>query len=166
MEIYKLNASEWREYKELRLEAFREDIEAFGQSYGEALELLDEEWQDEFENPKSFILVAREDDKILGMTAAYQEEGEKMKHIAYIWGVYVKKENRGKGIGKLLMESLLEEIEKNKEIEKIDLNVNTSQLSAVRLYEKLGFKIVGTLHSELKIGTTYYDEHVMEKFLK
>ncbi|EKD46701.1 MAG: Acetyltransferase [uncultured bacterium] len=165
MEIYKLDASQWREYKELRLEALREDAEAFGMSYAEALSLLDEEWQDEFENRKGFILVASEDSKLLAMIGAYQEEGEKMKHIAYVWGVYVRKEHRGKGIGKMLMESLLEELAKNKELEKVDLNVNTSQLSAVRLYEKLGFKIAGTLHSELKIGTKYYDEHVMEKFL-
>lgn len=165
MEIYKLNASQWQEYKDLRLEALREDSQAFGASYGESLDLLDEEWQDEFENRKGFILVASQDLKLQAMVGAYQEEGEKMKHIAYVWGVYVRKERRGKGIGKMLMESLLEEIAKNKEIEKIDLNVNTSQLSAVHLYEKLGFKIAGTLHSELKIGTKYYDEHVMEKFL-
>jgi RimJ/RimL family protein N-acetyltransferase len=64
------------------------------------------------------------------------------------------------------MEKALEELAKHKEIEKVDLNVNTAQLSAVRLYEKLGFVVAGTLHGELKVDGKYYDEYVMEKFLR
>ncbi|KKQ46169.1 MAG: Acetyltransferase [Candidatus Moranbacteria bacterium GW2011_GWC2_37_8] len=165
MEIYKLNSSEWEIYRTLRLEALRESPQAFGDCFVESALLSDEHWKEEFENPKSFILVARDGGEPFAMAAAYQEDGEKMKHIAYVWGVYVKKAYRGKGIGKQLMESLLDEIAAIGEIEKVDLNVNASQLSAVRLYERLGFAVAGTLHKELKIGDQYFDEHVMEKFL-
>ena len=165
MEIYKLAASEWETYKNLRLEALREDPQSFGDNFVEMALLGDDHWKEEFENPKSFILVARDGKAPFAMAAAYQEDGEKMQHIAYVWGVYAKKSYRGKGIGRQLMEELLDEIGKTREIEKVDLNVNTSQLAAVRLYEKLGFEIVGTLHNELKVEGKYYDEHLMEKFL-
>jgi ribosomal protein S18 acetylase RimI-like enzyme len=166
MEIYKLSSSDWEEYKKLRLEALQSDPESFGDSYEESSRLHDEEWKKELENPKSHMLVAKEGDSIFAMVAAYQEDNVKMQHMAYIWGVYVRKEYRGQGIGKKLMEKALEELVKNKEIEKVDLNVNTSQLSAVRLYEKLGFVVAGTLHRELKVDGKYYDEYVMEKFLR
>ncbi len=165
IQTYKLSSLEWEQYKDIRLEALREDGEAFGDSYGESLQFNDSHWQEEFENPRSLMLVARDGVKTVALAAAYQEEGEKMRHIAYVWGVYVKKAYRGKGIGKKILVELIEEIKTFKGIEKIDLNVNTSQLSAVWLYEKLGFKLVGTLHNELKIGTQYFDEHVMEMFL-
>ncbi|EKD58477.1 MAG: Acetyltransferase [uncultured bacterium] len=165
MEIYKLNQNDWETYKKLRLEALRESPQAFGDSFVESALLSDNHWKEEFENPKSIIMVARECQEIFAMAAAYQEDGEKMKHIAYVWGVYVKKDYRGKGMGQKMMEALLDEIYAIGEIEKVDLNVNTSQIGAVRLYEKLGFVIAGTLHRELKVDGRYYDEHVMEKLL-
>ncbi len=159
-------SSDWEKYKELRLEALQKDSEAFGGSYEESAKKTDEEWMKPLENEKNSIIVAIDDDKAIGMVGTYQESGEKMKHISYIWGVYVKEEYRGQGIAKKLMEKLLDEIMKNKEIEKINLNVNTTQKAAIVLYEKIGFEIVGTLHKELKIGEKYFDEHAMEKFLR
>ena len=118
MEIYKLTPDEWGTYKQLRLEALREDPQASGDALVEMALAGDGRWQEEFENPKSFILVAREGAKPLAMAVAYQEDGEKMAHVAYVWGVYVKKNQRGQGIGQKIMEALLEELGKNKEIEK------------------------------------------------
>lgn len=166
MEISKLTPGEWEQYKQLRLEALKEDGTAFGESYAESSQRSDEEWQRRLTNPKNHIMVARDGDRLFAMAGACQEEGEKVRHIAYAWGVYVNKDYRGKGVGKKLMEALLEEVRKNNEIEKVNLNVNTIQQSAVKLYEKLGFEIVGTLHKELKIGDKYFDEHAMEKFLR
>ena len=40
--------------------------------------------------------------------------------------------------------------------------VNTEALAAIRLYEKLGFEIVGTAHREEKVDGRYYDLHYME----
>jgi ribosomal protein S18 acetylase RimI-like enzyme len=166
MEIYKLTTSDWEIYKELRLDALKENTESFGDSFEESVRHHDDEWKKELENPKSYILVARDYGKVFGMVAGYQEDNLKMRHMAYVWGVYVRHAQRRQGIGRKLMEALISEFSSNKEIEKIDLNVNTSQLPAVRLYEKLGFAIAGTLHKELKVDGKYFDEHVMEKFLQ
>lgn len=163
MEICKLTLSDWEKYKELRLEALEKDSEAFGDSYEESLKRTDDDWKTRLENPKNHIFAARERDNYIGMAAAYQEKGQKMSHIAYVWGVYVRDTYRGKGIGKKLMEVVISELQANKEIEKINLNVNTKQISAVKLYESFGFQIIGTLHKELKINGEYFDEYVMEK---
>jgi ribosomal protein S18 acetylase RimI-like enzyme len=166
MEIYKLTPSDWEIYKELRLEALQKDSAAFGDSYEESVRLHDDEWKKELENTKSHMFVARDGGQVIGMVAGYQEDNNKMKHMAYVWGVYVRQSGRGQGIGQKLMEALILELASNKEIEKIDLNVNTSQLSAFRLYEKLGFTVGGILHKELKVDGKYFDEYVMEKFLR
>ena len=165
MEIRKLNSGDWEIYKELRLEALQKDAEAFGSSYEESLKKTNEEWKKPLENQKNNIMVAFYGDKVIGMVGANQESGQKTKHVAYVWGVYVNADHRGQGVAKKIMKTLLDEIMKNKEIEKINLNVNTTQNGAISLYEKLGFEIVGTLHKELKIGDKYFDEYMMEKFL-
>jgi ribosomal protein S18 acetylase RimI-like enzyme len=165
MEIYILQSSDWDKYKKIRLDALKNDALAFGDSFAQSLNLADDEWKSEFEDNKSFIMVANENDEIFAMVGAYQEDGEKMHHVAYIWGVYVKKEYRGRGLGEKVMRAVLDTLATNTEIIKVDLNVNTAQISAVKLYQKLGFTIAGTLHQELKVQNSYYDEYVMEKFL-
>ncbi len=166
MEIFKLTPKDWKKLKDLRLEALREDGDAFGSSYAESAAHSDDEWKQKLANLKNPTVVVCDEGQAIGMAGAYQEKGVNLKHIAYIWGVYLRKSYRGKGVSIKLMEALLVEIAKNTEIEKINLNVNTGRLSAVKLYKKLGFKIAGTLHKEMKFKGKYIDEHVMEKFLR
>lgn len=95
----------------------------------------------------------------------YFENRLKTKHIANIFGVYVDNEYRGEGVGVRLLERALREISKNKAIVKIKLQVNPMQRSAVRLYEKSGFRPIGIMKKELYINGKYFDELCMEKLL-
>ena len=60
------------------------------------------------------------------------------------------------------MRRLLDELRSVGWIEKVSLTVNSESRAAVRLYEKLGFAIVGTARRELKVDGSYYDLHTME----
>lgn len=163
MEICKLKPEEWQAYKKLRLEALQKVPMAFGASYEESAARPDDEWKGKLENKKSYIFVARDGEDYIGMAAAFQEQGGKIKHIGYVWGVYVRDSYRGQKIGKKLMQAVLDELKNNSEIKKVNLNVNVNQLAAIKLYESLGFQIAGTLHKELKIADEYFDEYAMEK---
>jgi ribosomal protein S18 acetylase RimI-like enzyme len=165
MEIFRLSPNGWQIYKTLRLEALREDSQVFSGSYKESLQRSEDEWKKKVNDSRNHIMFGQVGDDIIGMAAAYQEQGEKVKHIAHIWGVYLKRTYRNSENGKKLLEALLNELTSNNEIEKVNLSVNTTEKTAIELYEKLGFEIIGTLHKELKIGDDYYDEYVMEKFL-
>jgi len=162
MEIIKLVPKDWEKYKKIRLEALEKDSLAFGTSYEEALKKSDEEWETTLEKSDRYLFFAKFNDELVGMVAAYKEDGERLSHIAYIWGVYVREEFRGKGIGKKLMEMLFAELQKNN-VAKASLNVNTVQSNAVKLYESLGFQTIGIAHKEMKIDGKYYDEYLMEK---
>lgn len=162
MEIIKLAPEDWEKYKKIRLEAFQKDSLAFGTSHEEGLKKKDEEWKATLKKDGRYLFFAKVDDEIVGMVAAYQEEGERVHHVAYVWGVYVRETFRGQGIGKKLMEALLDELEKNNVV-KANLNVNTAQANAVKLYESLGFQIIGTAHKEMYIDGKFHDEFLMEK---
>jgi len=163
MEIYKLTSADWKQYRDIRSEAVMKDTEAFAESYEQASKRTDEEWKEKMGTTTSHIFVARDGEEIIGMAAAFQEQGERVNHIAYMWGVYLREAYRGQGIGKKMMQALISEVQQNKEIKKINLNVNTKQKSAVKAYKSLGFQVAGTLHMELKINGEYFDEYVMEK---
>ena len=62
------------------------------------------------------------------------------------------------------MEDLLD-FGKEVGIKVITLEVVKDNVRAVKLYERFGFEIVGTLSSRLKNNCTYYDSYVMELLL-
>ena len=161
IKIKKLPANRWLYYKNLRLESLKKDSAAFGSSYEEEKKLPGAEWKRRTGN----TLFALSNGKPIGMIAYVFNNKRKIRHIANIYGFYVKEKYRSRGIGKKLIEMALSSIMKNKDIIKINLNVNLKQKSAVRLYKKFGFKIVGIMKKDLFVNGKFYDELIMEKFL-
>jgi RimJ/RimL family protein N-acetyltransferase len=86
-------------------------------------------------------------------------------HTGFL-SVYVKKEFRGFGIGKLLMNRLLKWGKQNKLIKKMSLAVFSNNENAIRLYEQLDFKVEGVCPKDIKINGRYYDSIFMYKFMK
>lgn len=161
IEIKKLPSNRWKEYNQLRLEALKNDPAAFGSSYEEEKKLSESDWKRRIKN----TLFAMDDNKPVGMITYVFNDKIKTRHIANIFGVYVKKEYRKQGIGKKLIERALSNIKKNKEIIKINLCVNPKQKTALNLYKKYRFKVIGRLKKDLFIDGKFYDELLMEKFI-
>jgi ribosomal protein S18 acetylase RimI-like enzyme len=157
--VKKLDEVRWKDYRDLRLDALSKDPCAFGSSHGEERDLPEEEWRRRIHN----ALFAMSGGKPVGMIVFVHEKKEKAKHIANIFGVYVKKEFRGQGIGKMLIGEALTEILKDRDVKKIRLTVNAENKVAIGLYEDAGFNSVGTMKDELQVEGKFYDELMMEK---
>lgn len=56
--------------------------------------------------------------------------------------IFVKSEERKKGIASLLMQEMIQDCKTNK-VETIDLEVNSLNESAIKLYQKFDFKVIG-----------------------
>jgi ribosomal protein S18 acetylase RimI-like enzyme len=68
-----------------------------------------------------------------------------------IESVYTKKEFRGRGItGKIIAEHIIRNKERFPELKKVQLVVAQTNESATRAYQKMGFRIISTKHSEHK----------------
>ena len=61
---------------------------------------------------------------------------------------------------------LISKIKNNKVISRLDLDVSSTQKNAINLYKSFGFKKIGVKHKEIKDKGLYYDQVVMEKFIK
>jgi len=138
--IVSLTPDQWEIYRDIRLNGLLEDPQAFGRSYEEEIAFPQEKWRQRASNSNNFM--ALENGIPLGTMGAYisDESGNK---VANIVGVFVSKEERGKGIGSKLLDAVLDKIKQNQSIKKIKLSVNKDQTLAVKLYEKFGFKITG-----------------------
>ena len=161
IEIKKLQPENWQDYRQLRLEALKNDSLAFGSSYEEEITRSDDFWLNRILN----MLFAVENGKPVGMVSYAFETRAKNKHVAGIYAMYVDKKFRNQGIGKKLMKCVISLITENKDIRKIKISVTPEQIYAVKTYENCGFKSVGLFKNEMCVDGQYYDEMLMEKLI-
>ncbi|MBA0882392.1 GNAT family N-acetyltransferase [Flavobacterium undicola] len=109
------------------------------------------------ENGHEFIF-AKEADTILGFASFehHYEDGNTTK----IHKIYILPETQGKGIGKLLIDSVAQFAKENNATTLL-LNVNRFN-KALTFYQKLGFEIIEAIDIELEYGYLMED-YVMEK---
>lgn len=83
------------------------------------------------------------------------------KEYLFLSKIYILKNYRGKGIGKIMMTSI-EEKSKVYNLNKVRLTVNIHNSNSIKAYEKLGFTNVGALVTDIGNGFVM-DDYVMEK---
>lgn len=112
----------------------------------------------------STILVAAENEELVGYLLANGGQAEKNKHSAYIV-IGVNQTHRGKGIGTLLFQAV-NAWALSRNLHRLELTVVTANEGAVALYKKQGFEIEGTKKGSLFIENQFYDEYYMAKIYK
>lgn len=156
IEVISLQPEDWQKYKAIRLEALAKEPDSFESIYEKEVGKPDDFWKTRLKH--STILFLKINENIIGMGGIYYEKNK--PDIANIWGIYVNEKYRGRGYGKMLMAKLLEKVYDNKNVNLVKLCVNTNKLPAIKLYEKMGFKITKKKEKALK---NKYDEYFMEK---
>lgn len=97
----------------------------------------------------SKLLIAELDGRIVGFLFFIGQQKIKIAHTGEV-GVNVHPDYRGQGIGRALMEDLIEWANNHEIIEKIILQVFATNLKAISLYNSLGFKEEGRFVKAVK----------------
>jgi len=106
------------------------------------------------------VFVCVEQNKIIGSTSAIRQEG-KRNHVWEI-GYQVKKEYRRRGIGSLLVKTLIEFLRKRDAKQLIAWVVETNKAS-INLLKKFNFEKVGKIRNGVRSNNRYYDYLLFQK---
>ncbi len=77
------------------------------------------------------------------------------------FGMSVRKQYWGIGIGSLMLDTLIDWAKDAKIIKKINLRVRTDNQRAILLYQYKGFLKEGTIRKEILLNGKYHDHHWM-----
>ncbi|ASK60997.1 GNAT family N-acetyltransferase [Virgibacillus phasianinus] len=168
MEIKLLTATDAENYWNLRLEALKQCPEAFATSYEEAISRKNpiEQVAQNLDVKGNYTFGAFENNTLMGMVTLMKERHQKLQHRANIFAMYVTPKKQGKGIGKSLLQEVIETAKLTDEIEKLNLTVVKTNKKAKQLYSTLGFQTFGLEEKALKINGSYYDEEYMALVIK
>jgi ribosomal protein S18 acetylase RimI-like enzyme len=148
-------------YRDIRLEALKANPEAFGSTF-EAENAQPLSWF--FDRlGTTTVLGAFSDMKLVAMAGFAIQQGQKQAHKGFLWGMYVRPSARGTGVGRRLVDSVLDVARQR--VELIQLTVVRDNEPARRLYTSLGFLDYGLEKNALKQDGCYYDEVLMAKDL-
>lgn len=163
--IEKASPDEWEFVKALRIRAVTEHPKAFGSAQECEVGKSEQEWRVRLE--KGNYLFAKVGKELVGMVCFVQEEGAKLCHVAFIYSMYVCPEVRRQGVGRKLIEGLIDDMRQRfPEIVKVKLAFLQLRMKHVSYNKSLGFREIGIMEKELRVGNEFIDEYQMEKFIR
>lgn len=159
--VRRLRPDEAEVFWALRLRGLREHPEAFGASLEEDAARPMEAVRARLMGDSQCVVGAFDGERLVGVGGLYRGGEAKSAHKAHVWGMYVTPEARSRGLGRKLLEALIEEARRMPGVERLLLSVAVGNAPAQGLYRALGFRTFGVEPAALKIGGTYVDQELM-----
>ena len=148
-------------YREVRLEGLRLHPEAFSSTF----ERESEQPLSWFEEriTKGNVFGGFVGDELAGVAGCWPQEGPKVSHKAALWGMYVRPAARNAGLGRRLVEAVVNHA--STRVEQLQLSVVSANEAAFGLYRSMGFSEFGREMKALKHNGQYFDDILMVRFL-
>lgn len=166
MTIRKLLAEDAAVFQELRLRALLDTPGSFTSSHAEESPLsLGEVAARLATSADRAVFGAFDGNRMIGMAGLGREPMVKISHKAYVWGMYVEPNYRGKGWGQRLLDAAVEFAAQVSGVRQVNISVYSGNDVARRLYVSSGFVPYGVETCAMRVGDTYYDEEHMVRML-
>lgn len=153
-------------YRDLRLRTLQSDPDAFLSTYeyesGQGLSFFKYTILDSHRSNYFGYYGFFNNEKLIGYVQLNQMFLDKQHHVAEIFNLTVDQEFRGQGIGRQLMTHVIEQAHKAG-IRVIFLSCLSSNTTARKLYEAVGFKLCGQKPQTVQMGQEFQDELIFFK---
>ncbi|MFC0524659.1 GNAT family N-acetyltransferase [Pontibacillus salicampi] len=116
------------------------------------------------ENPHYLQVIAEIGGYLVGAIEFRNGEKQKISHQGS-FGMTVMPEYRNSGIGRILLDALIQWAQENPYIEKVCLEVMEDNHGAIHLYESFGFEEEGRKRKAVKLNRGYQDLILMALFV-
>lgn len=113
-----------------------------------------------------FTLGAFRGDALVGAITLERDARTKVRHVGHIVGTMVHADEMRRGVGRALLDALIERAAADAELQQLTLTVTAGNAPAERLYARAGFTVFGTQPGAIRIGGRAYDKHHMLLQLK
>ncbi|MDN5005395.1 GNAT family N-acetyltransferase [Bradyrhizobium sp. GCM10027634] len=100
-------------------------------------------------------------ERLIGVAGFYVSRYKRSQHRGHIFSVFVRENDRGKGVGDRLIKKLLAHAEAR--VEQVHLAVVSTAVAAIKTYKRNGFEICGTDPRVVRIDEATYDNYLMMK---
>ena len=162
IKIRRLTSADAAAYRDVRLAGLRDSPEAFGSTFDRENTQPLTWFCNRLSN--SAVFGASNSTALLGAAGLAIRQSEKERHKGLLWGMYVRPDARKAGVGRQLVEAVIEHARAHVEV--IQLSVVSDNEPARRLYASLGFVEYGLERDSLKQNGHYYDEILMALHLR
>ncbi len=112
-------------------------------------------------NPENFIVGAFFESQLMGICGFYRMADSRCKHRGELIQMFVQPDFQGKGIGFDLLKTTIKEAFKLSGLTQIELGVMTNVRSAIKIYNKAGFKEFGLQKNFLNVDGVSIDLSMM-----
>jgi GNAT superfamily N-acetyltransferase len=167
--VRRLAANDLRAYKSLRDEMLARHPQAFTSDATTERRRRADDYLPRLglERPEGghFTLGAWLGSTLVGAIGLERDMRPKVQHIGHVVGMMVRDDAQGRGIGSVLLETLIGEARGPIGIELLTLTVTDGNESALRLYQRAGFERFGVLPRAIRIGSAYHAKVHMVKVL-
>jgi L-phenylalanine/L-methionine N-acetyltransferase len=127
-----------------------------------------EQWRKRLAEPPEGLvsLVACVESEVVGQLSLQTfPTRPRRRHVGHV-GMAVRDDWQGKGAGTALMQAAVDLADRWLNLTRLELEVYTDNEPAIRLYEKFGFTIEGTLAQHSFRDGRYVDSHLMARLRK
>ena len=127
-----------------------------------------EQWRKRLAEPPEGLygLVACVDDDVVGQLSIHTSPNRpRRRHVGQL-GMAVRDDQQGQGVGTALMQAAIDLADKWLNLTRLELEVFTDNVAAIRLYEKFDFTIEGTLVQFAFREGHYVDAYLMARLRK
>jgi len=166
MSVRILTRADATAFRELRLRALKEHADAFTSSYEEDVQkpLAATEQRIDGGDGSTFW-GAFVDGRLQGIVGLTREARRKNAHKADIVAMYVAPESGRRGLGRQLLQAVIDHARNVAGLEQLVLSVTRSNHAAAELYRTTGFVTFGVEPRAIKVAGEYFDKERMILFL-